>query len=281
MDSFPIFMRLQGRDVLVVGTGQMADAKRRLLTAAGAKVTVAAELPASLAGYALVFGANGADTTDRAVSEAARLRGVPVNVVDRPELSDFIMPAIVDRGDVVIGISTNGASPILAQRVRGWVEDALPARLQHLAAFARRFRLSVQTRIPENGARRRFWARFFEGEGADLVLADREHRAARAMIRDLNGRAAEQPSRGAIQEFRIVSDNTDDLTLGMLRALRDADMVAHDAALPAAILDYARRDARQVVLGETPDDFSHERARGLRVVVLRSNLAAKRVEGAA
>jgi uroporphyrin-III C-methyltransferase/precorrin-2 dehydrogenase/sirohydrochlorin ferrochelatase len=281
MDSFPIFMRLQGRDVLVVGTGQMADAKRRLLAAAGAKVTVAAALPASLAAYALVFGASGADAADRAISEAARSQGIPVNVVDRPELSDFIMPAIVDRGDVVIGISTNGASPILAQRVRGWIEDALPARLPHLAAFARRFRQSVQTRIPENGARRRFWARFFEGEGADLVLADREHRAARAMIRDLNGRAAKQPNRGSIQEFQLASNNTEDLTLGMLYALRDADVVAHDAALPAAILDYARRDARQVALGQMPHDFSQECANGLSIVVLRSAVAAKRAGGAA
>jgi uroporphyrin-III C-methyltransferase/precorrin-2 dehydrogenase/sirohydrochlorin ferrochelatase len=281
MDSFPIFMRLQGRRALVVGTGELAAAKRRLLIAAGARVNVADALPASLANYALVFGASGIDAVDRAVSDAARAQGVPVNVVDRPELSDFIMPAVVDRGDVVIGISTNGASPILAQRVRGWIEDALPARLQHLAAFARRFRQAVHTRIPENGARRRFWARFFEGEGAELVLAGREHRAARSMIRDLNGRAAEQRSRGSIQEFRLVSDNTDDLTLGMLRALRDADVVAHDATLPAAILDYARRDARQIVLGETPTDFSQERASGLRVVVLRANPAAKRVGGAA
>ncbi|HEY4164803.1 MAG TPA: NAD(P)-dependent oxidoreductase, partial [Dongiaceae bacterium] len=71
-------MRLQGRDVLVVGTGQMADAKRRLLAAAGAKVTVAAALPASLAAYALVFGASGADAADRAISEAARSQGIPV-----------------------------------------------------------------------------------------------------------------------------------------------------------------------------------------------------------
>jgi uroporphyrin-III C-methyltransferase/precorrin-2 dehydrogenase/sirohydrochlorin ferrochelatase len=281
MDSFPIFMRLRGRRALVVGSGEMAAAKRRLLAASGAVVTAADTLPASLAGYALVFGASGIAELDRGVSDMARAHGIPVNVVDRPELSNFIMPAIVDRGDVVIGISTGGASPILAQRVRGWIEDALPARLQHLAAFARRFRQAVQTRIPENGARRRFWARFFEGEGAALVLAGREHRAARAMIRDLNGRAAAQPARGSIQEFHLVSDHMDDLTIGMLRALRDADVVAHDAGVPAEILDYARRDARQVVLATGSGDFAQERAKGLRIVVLRSAFSAKRAGDAA
>src|SRR5215470_2953388 len=125
MQSFPIFMRLQGRRVLVVGSGHAADAKLRLLEAAGARVDRVAQLE-SLEGYALVFGASGDEARDRAVSDTARAAGIPVNVVDRPELSDFIMPAVVDRGDVVIGISTNGASPILAQRIRAWIENALP-----------------------------------------------------------------------------------------------------------------------------------------------------------
>src|SRR5215470_8902046 len=125
MQSFPIFMRLTGRRVLVVGSGQAAAAKQRLLEAAGARVDLVTGFE-SLAGYALVFGATGDDTRDRGVSDAARAAGIPVNVVDRPELSDFIMPAVVDRGEVVIGISTNGASPILAQRIRAWIENALP-----------------------------------------------------------------------------------------------------------------------------------------------------------
>src|SRR5688572_31804290 len=105
MQSFPIFMRLAGRRVLVVGGGQAAAAKRRLLEAAGARVERVTQA-ASFDGYALVFGATGDEARDRAVSDGARAAGIPVNVVDRPELSDFIMPAVVDRGEVVIGIST-------------------------------------------------------------------------------------------------------------------------------------------------------------------------------
>jgi uroporphyrin-III C-methyltransferase/precorrin-2 dehydrogenase/sirohydrochlorin ferrochelatase len=216
-----------------------------------------------------VFGATGDDTSDRAVSAAARAAGVPVNVVDRPELSDFIMPAVVDRGDVVIGISTNGASPILAQRVRAWIEDALPERLGHLARFARRFRSAVQGRVTAHAERHRFWERFFEGEGAELVLAGEEQRAARHIIRDLNGAAAERSATGSLITIELASHDADELTLRAVRALRKADVIAYDAALSPRILDYARRDAKRVALTGA-SDFFEERARGLRVVVLRS-----------
>jgi uroporphyrin-III C-methyltransferase/precorrin-2 dehydrogenase/sirohydrochlorin ferrochelatase len=281
MDSFPIFMRLRNRDVLIVGLGEMAAAKRRLLEAAGARVTLAAEMPASLAGYTLVFGASGVDAIDRAVSASARAGGIPVNIVDRSELSDFIMPAVVDRGDVVIGISTNGASPVLAQRVRAWIENALPTRLEELAGFARRFRQAVQTRIPENGARRGFWTRFYEGEGADHVLAGREHQAARSLIRDLNGRIANRAVQGAVEEFQIASNDPDDLTLGMLRALRGADVIVHDDAVPASILDYARRDAGRVLAGVETPDLARERARGRRVVILHAAEGSARIAAGA
>jgi uroporphyrin-III C-methyltransferase/precorrin-2 dehydrogenase/sirohydrochlorin ferrochelatase len=270
MQSFPIFMRLQGRRVLVVGSGQAAAAKQRLLEAAGARVELVAEVD-SLEGYALVFGASGDDARDRVVSEAARAAGIPVNVVDRPELSDFIMPAVVDRGEVVIGISTGGSAPILAQRIRAQIEDVLPNGLDRLAAFARRFRNAVQTRVTDNATRRRFWERFFEGEGAALVMAGEDTRAARKIIRELNAADATEGGAGSLTVIELVSNNSDDLTLGALRALRKADVIAHDANVAAEILDYARRDARRVSLDtKLPQD-------GARVVVLRAPAEAKRM----
>ena len=275
MQSFPIFLRLQGRPVLVVGPvdgrGQAAAAKQRLLEAAGARVELVSVVT-SLDGYALVFGATGDDASDRAVSEAARAAGIPVNVVDRPELSDFIMPAVVDRGEVVIGISTGGSAPILAQRVRALIEDALPNGVDRLAAFARRFRAAVQTRVTDNAMRRRFWERFFDGEGADLVMAGEDYRAARRIIRDLNSADVTRSGEGSLTVIELASNNSDDLTLGALRALRKADVIAHDAGVSAEILDYARRDARRVDLDATlPQDA--------RVILLRSAVAAKRAVG--
>jgi uroporphyrin-III C-methyltransferase/precorrin-2 dehydrogenase/sirohydrochlorin ferrochelatase len=271
MDSFPIFMRLQGRKVLVVGAGALAHAKQRLLLAAGARVDLRAALPPTLGGYALVFGASGDDATDRIVAAAARDARLPVNVVDRPELSDFIMPAVVDRGEVVIGISTGGASPILARRVRGWIEDALPANLDRLAAFARRFRNAVQTRVADNATRRRFWERFFDGEAAALVMSGEDTRAARRMIRDLNGANATDRGQGTRIELDLASNDPEDLTLKALRALRKADVIVHDAGVAPAILDYARRDARHVGSEEEISDLT-----GMYVVVLRSAPASRR-----
>ena len=250
MESFPIFMRLQGRAVLVVGSGEPAHAKQRLLRAAGARVDLAAALPQSLVDYALIFGASSDDATDRAVAAAARAAGLPVNVVDRPDLSDFIMPAVVDRGDVVIGISTGGASPILAQRVRGWIEDALPARLDRLAAFARRFRSAVHGRLADAKTRRRFWDRFFDGRAADLILAGSEQQAARQMIRDLNSAKAGERPTGSVTIIDLASNDPDALRLKDLRALRKADVIAHDGDVPAEILGYARREARRIGLNE-------------------------------
>jgi uroporphyrin-III C-methyltransferase/precorrin-2 dehydrogenase/sirohydrochlorin ferrochelatase len=262
MQSFPIFMRLSGRPVLVVGSGHAAEAKQRLLEAAGARVDLVDAVDV-LAGYALVFGATGDDARDRAVSEAARAAGIPVNVVDRPELSDFIMPAVVDRGEIVIGISTGGSAPILAQRIRATIEDVLPSGLDRLASFARRFRNAVQTRVTDNATRRRFWERFFEGEGADLVMAGEDFRAARKIIRDLNAADATESRAGSLTVIDLVSNDSDDLTLGTLRALRKADVIAHDTGVAAEILDYARRDARRV-------DLNSDLPRDARVVVLRA-----------
>jgi uroporphyrin-III C-methyltransferase/precorrin-2 dehydrogenase/sirohydrochlorin ferrochelatase len=273
MQSFPIFMRLQGRRVLVVGSGHAADAKQRLLEAAGARVELVREIE-SLDGYALVFGATGDDARDRAVTDAARAAGIPVNVVDRPELSDFIMPAVVDRGDIVIGISTGGSAPILAQRIRATIEDVLPNGLDRVAAFARRFRNAVQTRVTDNATRRRFWERFFEGEGAELVMAGEDYRAARKIIRDLNAADATTSGQGSVTVIELSSNDSDDLTLGTLRALRKADVIAHDAGVATEILDYARRDARRV-------DLDSDLPRDARVVVLRAPASAAKLRGVA
>src|SRR5690348_5994074 len=166
MRSFPLFLKLEGRPVLLVGAGSAAAAKLRLLGSAGARITVIAERPsadllvaigethahliegalspAHFSDAELVFGATGSEDTDRAVAELAHASGKLVNIVDRAELSDFTMPAIVDRGDIVVAVSTHGASPVLAQRVRAAIESVLPPGLGRLAQFAQRFRSAIQ-----------------------------------------------------------------------------------------------------------------------------------------
>ncbi len=190
MKHLPVFLSVHGRSGLVVGGGAAAAEKARLLRQAGAAVTVVApkvapalaDLAAEIrllrrrfvagdvAGCAVVYGATGIDAVDVAVAKAADAAGVPVNVIDRPRLSSFISPAIVDRDPVLVAISTGGAAPVLARRLRAALESLLPSGLGRLAQFAESFRAAVKANFPTAVARRRFWDRFFDGPIAEAVL---------------------------------------------------------------------------------------------------------------
>lgn len=276
MQVFPLFIRLENRPVLLVGGGEAAAAKLRLLRAAGARVLlVAPSLSPDLAalvdehtiwvarafesddvsGMALVFSATadedtGGEDRDIAVSKAARDAGIPVNVVDRPDHSDIVMPAVVDRGEIVIAVSTNGASPVLAQRVRAAIEAAIPHGIARLVAFARRFRSAVHHRIPDHDGRRRFWAGFFDGPIAAAVLADREREGAREIIRAINGNGADRAASGVVTELAVDPRSPDLLTLRDLRALQQADLLLFERGIAREIVDLARRDARRVAWDE-------------------------------
>jgi uroporphyrin-III C-methyltransferase/precorrin-2 dehydrogenase/sirohydrochlorin ferrochelatase len=270
MGSFPLFLKLEGRRVLLVGAGSAAAAKLRLLGSAGARINVVAEAPspgllAAIAGFRaqligdalapahladveLVFGATGTEAGDRAVAEAARAAGKLVNIVDRPGLSDFTMPAIIDRGGIVVAVSTDGASPVLAQRVRAAIESVLPPGLGRLAQFAQRFRATVQARIADGSSRRRFWDQVLGGPIAAAVLAGDEGRAARELIRAANLREPTAET-GRVSLVGAGPGDPELLTLRAARALREADVIVHDRLVDPAVLDYARRDARRMYVG--------------------------------
>jgi uroporphyrin-III C-methyltransferase/precorrin-2 dehydrogenase/sirohydrochlorin ferrochelatase len=148
----------------------------------------------------------------------------------------------------------------------------LPNGIDRLAVFARRFRSAVQTRVADNATRRRFWERFFDGTGAELVMSGEDIGAARRMIRDLNTADAAERGQGERIEIDLASNDPDDLTLRTLRAVRKADVIVHDAGVGPAILNYARRDARHLSSEDGISDLT-----GLRVVVLRSSQAARRI----
>ncbi len=281
MRSFPLFLKLEGRPVLLVGAGSAAAAKLRLLSSAGARVTVLAENPSDdlrativdsrahlsegaiapthLADSDLVFGATGSEEGDRAVAVAARSAGKLVNIVDRPELSDFTMPAIVDRGDIVVAVSTHGASPVLAQRVRAAIEGVLPPGLGRLAQFAQRFRSAIQSRIADNASRRRFWDQVLGGPIAASVLAGDERRAARDLIRAVN-RGEPKAETGRVSLVGAGPGDPELLTLRAARALREADVIVYDKLVDPSVLEYARRDARRIFVGKSKGDHTRPQA---------------------
>jgi uroporphyrin-III C-methyltransferase/precorrin-2 dehydrogenase/sirohydrochlorin ferrochelatase len=264
MEYFPVFLDLKRRPVLIVGGGELALRKLRLLRKAGAEVTVVAprilpEIEASAAalrrrgfvdgdvnGQTIIFAATGIEAVDDRIAAAARWANLPVNVVDRPAASSFILPAIVERDPIVVAISSGGAAPVLARRLREAIERLLPARLGRLASFANSFRGAVRGLLPDATARRRFWERFFEGPVAESVLAGEEGRAREAMLSLVNTPANEKREDGIVQLIGTGPGDSDLLTLRALQVMQRADVAVHDGGIGASILDLLRRDAERI-----------------------------------
>jgi len=229
LHSLPLFVRLAGRPVILLGSGEPADAKRRLLERAGA-VIVGEEAMAALAVVAI-------EDEAAALAAVARLkaRGILVNAVDRPEHCDFTTPAIVDRAPVLVAIGTGGVSAGLAAALRQRLEALLPAGLGALADRLQAARPALRRRYPDGGERRRALGAAMAAGGALDPLAGEG---------DVEGwLAADQARASGHVRIVLTSADPDDLTLRQARALANADRVLHHPGVPAAILDRARADA--------------------------------------
>lgn len=235
LHSLPLFARLAGRPVILVGEGHIADAKRRLIERAGGIVVGEENAEAR---FAFVVG-------DEAAAIRLRARGLVVNMADRPDLCDFTMPAIVERGDVVVAIGTGGASAGLSAQLRQRLETWLPSRLGALAAGLKAAREAIHARWPDFDDRRRaIGAALAESGPLDPFAAgDVDAWLASANVAP--------PSR--LVSVTLASADPDDLTLRTARALGLADRIYHSPAVPAAILERARGDAERIV-GAPPAD---------------------------
>ena len=277
MRFLPVFLDTAAGVVIVVGAGEPALGKLRLLRAAGAHVRwfpgdadVAEEMLAlsapspleiSLAApleadwcdaVAIVSAAD--DPLDTQIAARARRQRIPVNVVDRPELSTFIFPAIVDRGEVIVAIGTGGASPVLARRLRELIEALLPTRIGELAELIGRHRRRFAS-VPRVLSPRRFWQNVIAGPIAEAVLAGRSAQAEAQLVAaiDANGGARQSDVERETETVFLVGAGPGDpdlLTLRALQALADADVVFYDELVSAGVLDRARRGAEQVFVGK-------------------------------
>lgn len=296
---FPAFHPVEGRFVIVVGDGAEAAAKVRLLAETNAAIRVYSADPSDdllndlvaadarlyqhapdaidFEGAALAFIATGNDKTDREMRTRAKAAGVPVNVVDRPELCDFHTPAIVNRAPLAVAVGTNGVAPVLARHVRARIEGLLAPAFGDLAWLAEKVRSAVSSALPSSEARRRFWARFFSGATAEKVFAGRliEAQAEAARLIEQTDGA------GHVSLVGAGPGAADLLTLRAQRALQEADVIVYDRLVPEEIVAQGRRDARRIYVGKakgahsaTQDEINAiivaEAQAGHRVVRLKS-----------
>ena len=241
MHSLPLFHRIAGERVVVIGDGEMAAAKRRLIERAGG-ICCDETVEARLAFVAL-------EDAVQAEMVAARFkaRGLLVNVADRPELCDFTLPSVLERGEVLVAVSTGGASAGLAKHLRLRLEALLPPSLAELAARLAASRDAMRTRWPTPAERRRAVdAALAQGGALDPFDPGSPDRIADWLQGDIANVA------DATVSILLRSDDPDDLTLREARLLGTADTIVHDATVPAAILSRARADARRVPASEVP-----------------------------
>jgi uroporphyrin-III C-methyltransferase/precorrin-2 dehydrogenase/sirohydrochlorin ferrochelatase len=285
MKYFPIYADLDGARVLVAGGGEQAAQKLRLLGKTGAQITVLAEAvcaeieamaaggaiwlvrrdfqPEDIASQRLVYAATGNRALDAAVSRAAQARGIAVNVVDAPELSTFITPAIVDRSPVTVAIGTEGAAPVLAREIRARIEALLPANLGALAARAQALRQRVTEAVSDPRLRRRLWERLLQGPFRRAVLNEAETQAERILAAELGSRQLA----GRVSLIGCGPGDPDLLTLKALQHLQEADVLVVDRLVDPRILDYARRDAARIFVGKTPGGRTTSQAEINRILV--------------
>ena len=270
MEYLPLFHNLKGRRVLVVGGGDIALRKARLLSEAGAVLRVIApEIEPQLAalveqgggqtllrGYAgndlsgcvLVIAATDDESLNGLVSQDARALGIPVNVVDSPQLCTVIFPAIVDRSPLMIAVSSGGDAPVLARLMRARIETWVPAAYGQLAGLAKKFRAQVKTKLSDVQQRRVFWEEVFQGNIAEQALAGRAAEAEQLLAEKLSGAATK-----ALGEVYLVGAGPGDpdlLTFRALRLMQQADVVLYDRLVAPAILDLCRRDADRIYVGK-------------------------------
>ncbi len=254
MHSLPLFHRIAGARVVVVGDGGMAEAKARLVARAGGIPCAETEAHHAKIGFVALEDEREAETA------ALRLKrlGLLVNVADRPDLCDFTLPSVLDRDPVLVAVSTGGASAGLAKHLRLRLEALLPQSLGGLARALEAARERIRARFPHGDARRRALDSAL-GEGGALDPFEVENDSAvEAWLAATGSETASE-----ILEFSLSSDDPEDLTLRQARALGRADTVLHDPHLPEAILVRARADAVRIALPADPP------AEGLSVILRR------------
>ncbi len=278
MDYFPAFMKIEGLPCRVIGGGEVAERKVRQLCAAGAVVGVVAPqiVPAlqrmvdagevswqtrefidtDIDNNALVVAATNDSALNKRVSELARARYIPVNVVDQPALCSFIVPSTIDRSPVQIAISTGGAAPVMARLLRSKIESFIPGAYGKLGKLVEGFRDQVKQRFPTTDERKAFWEKVLSGQVAESVFAGRMQHAGEQLQHMIDSEAGKPQNTGEVYLVGAGPGDPDLLTFRALRLMSQADVVLHDRLVSDEIMEMVRRDAERVYVGKERDNHS-------------------------
>lgn len=273
MDYLPLFFDLRKQPCLLVGGGTIAFRKARLLVRAGAQLHVVAlqiceqlqELiaengatfalkayePSDLDSCKLVIAATDKLELNKQVSAEAKVRNIPVNVVDNPELCTFITPAIIDRSPLMIAVSSGGEAPVLARQTRAKLESLIPSGYGRLAKLASRWRDKVKAAFTDGDMRRRFWEEILSGTVAELTLNGNDAKAEKLIEQKLAEANVERTG-----EVYLVGAGPGDpelLTLRALRLMQQAEVVLYDRLVSEGVMDLVRRDADLIYVGKKRD----------------------------
>ncbi|WP_372865489.1 siroheme synthase CysG, partial [Spongiibacter sp.] len=269
MDFLPLFTKLEGKTCLLVGGGEVALRKARLLHKSGAVLRVVApDIVAELEqlakeggqclhadyrldyldGVFLAIAATDDESLNQRVSQDCNARHIPVNVVDNPDLCSFILPAIIDRSPLVVAVSSGGKSPVLARMIRSRLESSIPAAYGRLADLVGNFRDAVKARFDDIEDRRHFWEETLQGPVAEMVYAGKE-KAAGEMLQSLIDSAELRPG-GEVYLIGAGPGDPDLMTFKALRLLQRADVVLYDRLVAPEIVELCRKDAERVFVGK-------------------------------
>jgi len=254
----------------VVGGGEVALRKIRLMRSAGAQITIVAPTitneikdefgdkithiartfkNSDIGDYRLITAATDDALVNQRVSELAQQKNIPVNVVDQPELCSFITPSIIDRSPVLIAISTGGGAPVLARSLRSKLEAFIPASYGQIASAMSRYREQVKARLPDELSRKRFWESIVQGPIAELFFSGQAKQAEIA-LEEVIASGEQSKCEGEVWLIGAGPGDPDLLTFRALRLMQQADVVLHDRLVSKEVLNLCRRDADRIYVGK-------------------------------
>ena len=270
MEHLPIFINLKQKPVLVVGGGDIALRKINLLIKAQARVDCLSPFfcegmnslsrdnyvnlinksfePADIKDYSIIIAATDDATVNSSISSIAHDKRIPVNVVDSPALSSFIMPSIVDRSPVIIAVSSAGKAPVLARIIRAKLETVIPSAYGILAEIAGEYRQKVKDRFSKIKDRRAFWEATFSGVIAEKVFSGRINEAKDDIEKQLNDSV--EMELGEVYLVGAGPGDPDLLTFKALRLIQQADVVLYDRLVSKGVMDLVRRDSELIYVGK-------------------------------